>query len=92
MRLMDKQRLVTSEFCTPRCLGFFDDRKDSETSENDFRFNLVYEKAEENVRPVSLYHLIREDSMPSLLDRIRLAHEPPPVSYIYTLSICCIKL
>lgn len=64
-----------SEFCTPRCLGFFDDRKDSAKSENDFRFGLVYEKPEENVSPVSLYHLIREDSMPSLSDRIRLAHK-----------------
>ena len=64
-----------SEFCTPRCLGFFDDRKDSEKSENDFRFGLVYEKPGENASPVSLYHLIRKGSMPSLSDRIRLAHK-----------------
>ena len=64
-----------SEFCTPRCLGFFDERNDSEKSENNFRFGLVYEKPDKNVTPISLHHLIREDSMPSLSDRIRLAHK-----------------
>ena len=55
--------------------GFFDGRKGSEKDGNDFRFGLVFEKSEENVSPISLHYLIREDSMPSLSDRIRLAHK-----------------
>ena len=64
-----------SEFCTPRCLGFFDDRKDSEKSQNDFRFGLVYEKPEDNATPISLNDLIRKVPMPPLSDRIQLAHK-----------------
>ena len=36
-------------------------------------FGLVYENPKENVGPVSMYHLICEDSTPSILDRTRLA-------------------
>ena len=64
-----------SEFCTPKCLGYFDDRKDSEKSQNAYRFGLVYQNPRKDTKPISLRHLIRRNSMPPLSTRIQLAHK-----------------
>ena len=64
-----------SEFCTPRCLGYFDDHKDSTKGQTEFRFGLVYEKPGENVSPTSLHDMIRQIPMPTLSERIQLAHK-----------------
>lgn len=66
------------EFCVPPCLGYFDDRDDSNHSQHDFRFGLIFKNPEwvaPDVEPVSLHHLIRTMPMPSLTDRIALAHK-----------------
>lgn len=67
-----------AEFCVPQCLGYFDDRDDSNHSQHDFRFGLIFKNPEwvsPNVAPVTLHHLIRTMPMPSLTDRIALAHQ-----------------
>ena len=66
------------EFCTPRCLGYFDDRDDSENSIHDQRFGLVFEKPDQadiGRAPISLEYLIRNKPTPSLTERIALAHK-----------------
>ena len=67
-----------AEFCVPKCLGYFDDRDDAENSQHQFRFGLIFQKPEgvpPNVAPVTLHHLINTIPMPSLTDRIALAHK-----------------
>ena len=67
-----------AEFCVPQCLGYFDDRDDSNHSQHAFRFGLIFKNPEwvsPNVKPVTLHHLISTVPMPSLTDRIALAHE-----------------
>ena len=67
-----------TEFCVPQCLGYFDDRDDSNDSQHNFRFGLIFKNPEwvsPNVAPVTLHHLIRTVPMPSLTDRIALAHQ-----------------
>jgi hypothetical protein len=67
-----------AEFCVPRCLGYFDDRDDSDHSQHDFRFGLIFQKPDwvpPNVAPVTLHHLIGTMPMPSLTDRVALAHK-----------------
>lgn len=67
-----------AEFCVPRCLGYFDDRDDSHHSQHDFRFGLIFqlpERVSPDVTPVTLHHLISTVPMPSLNDRIALAHQ-----------------
>jgi len=76
------QELVTllqsdkpSEFCTPHCMGYFDDRDDCDESEHDYRFGLVFKKPGIAREPVSLYQLMVNHSKPSLDDRMLLAHK-----------------
>lgn len=67
-----------AEFCVPQCLGYFDDRDDSPHSQHDFRFGLIFKNPEwvpPDVTPVTLHHLISTVPMPSLTDRIALAHK-----------------
>ena len=61
------------EFCSPRCLGFFDDRDDTVQSEHDYRFGLVFENPSADIGPVSLRQLLTGPKV-SLTDRISLAH------------------
>jgi hypothetical protein len=68
------QRDKPKEFCTPHCLGYFNDRDDSDDSDHEERFGLVFEMPE-NSELLSLYRLIRQISIPSLTDRIALAHK-----------------
>ena len=65
------------EFFAPRCLGYFDDRDDTEDSEHDFRFGLVFEKPTSHCTPVSLHQLISREGFkkPSFTDRAALAHK-----------------
>ena len=64
-----------SDFCTPPCVGYFDDRDDSDESEHEYRFGLVFEMPANASGPVSLHQLIERDTKPSLTDRILLAHK-----------------
>ena len=64
-----------NQFCAPQCLGFFDDREDTQDSQHDARFGLVFQKPEKSGSPVSLRHLISKGPKPSLTDRISLAHK-----------------
>ena len=68
---MDK----TSQFCAPRCLGFFDDRDDVRDSQHEPRFGLVFQKPEKSSLPVSLRQMIFKGPKPSLTDRVLLAHK-----------------
>lgn len=61
------------EFCAPECLGYFDDRDDKEHSDHDFRFGLIFKKAEGGGAPVSLNQMFDKPT-PSLTERIALAH------------------
>ncbi|KAI4130346.1 MAG: hypothetical protein LQ338_001781 [Usnochroma carphineum] len=70
------------EFCSPRCLGYFDDRDDAEQSEHDYRFGLVFEKPVDDLHPVSLHDLLKTP-IPSLTERISLAHK---------ISVCVLYL
>lgn len=66
------------QFCSPRCLGFFDDREDLDRSKHECRFGLVYERRGSDgaeLSPISLHYLIHNEPMPSLSDRVRLAHK-----------------
>lgn len=63
------------QFCAPRCLGFFNDRDDTEDSNHDARFGLVFEKPEKSALPVSLRQMIFTGPKASLTDRISLAHK-----------------
>jgi serine/threonine protein kinase len=65
------------EFCAPQCLGYFDDRDDSENSQHEFRFGLIFQKPDgvtSNVAPVTLHHLLGTIPKPSLTHRVALAH------------------
>jgi hypothetical protein len=67
-----------AEFCVPQCLGYFDDRDDADHSQHDFRFGLIFQKPDwvpPHVAPVTLHHLISTMPMPSLTDRVALAHK-----------------
>ncbi|MCJ1273978.1 hypothetical protein MMC21_001771 [Puttea exsequens] len=63
------------EFCTPKCVGFFDDRDDSDQSQHDPRFGLVFEKPINKSTPISLHQLIGGSKKPSLTIRMKLAHK-----------------
>ncbi|KAL9604725.1 MAG: hypothetical protein Q9179_001763 [Wetmoreana sp. 5 TL-2023] len=71
-----------AEFRAPRCLGYFDDRDDTEHSEHDYRFGLVFEKPE-LLSPVSLYDFITKYPTPTVKNRIVLAHK---------ISVCVLYL
>lgn len=76
-----------SGFCSPRCLGFFDDRTNSKRSKNEYRFDLVYEKPSEDASPVSLRRLLDEIPPPPLSDRTQLAHKTATcVLYLYAVN------
>ena len=64
-----------SQFCAPRCLGFFNDRDDTKDSNHPARFGLVFEKPGESASPVSLRQMLFTGPKPSLTDRISLAHK-----------------
>lgn len=64
-----------SQFCAPRCLGFFNDRDDTKDSNHRSRFGLVFEKPEKSASPVSLRQVIFTEAKPSLTDRVCLAHK-----------------
>ena len=64
-----------SQFCAPRCLGFFNDRDDTKNSNNPTRFGLVFEKPEKRASPISLRQMLFTGPKPSLTDRISLAHK-----------------
>ena len=64
-----------NQFCAPQCLGFFDDREDTQDSQHDARFGLVFQKPEKSGSPVSLRHLISKGPKASLTDRVSLAHK-----------------
>ena len=72
------------EFCAAQCLGYFDDRDDSEDSQHEFRFGLVFEKPRE-LTPISLHDMITTNSEPppSLTARVTLAHQ---------ISVCILYL
>ena len=78
-RIKDLVSLLQSEkpmqFCTPHCLGFFNDREDTRDSDRNARFGLVFEKPKERSSPVSLRQMIYTEPKPSLTDRISLAHK-----------------
>ncbi|KAL8725337.1 MAG: hypothetical protein Q9181_006447 [Wetmoreana brouardii] len=71
-----------ADFCSPRCLGYFDDRDDAEHSEHDYRFGLVFEKPE-LLSPVSLHNFITKYPKPTVRNRIVLAHK---------ISVCVLYL
>ena len=64
-----------SQFCAPRCLGFFNDREDTKHSNHPARFGLVFEKPEKSASPISLRQMLFTGPKPSLTDRISLAHK-----------------
>lgn len=68
------QRPHPKEFIIPQCLGYFDDREDTENSNHDSRFGLVYSKPED-VEIISLRELIETLPIPSLSIRVRFAHK-----------------
>ena len=63
------------EFWTPHCLGYFDDRDDSDQSEHDCRFGLVFEKPGHPSTPISLHDLIISSAKPSLTERVCLSQK-----------------
>ncbi|KAL8870695.1 MAG: hypothetical protein Q9174_003321 [Haloplaca sp. 1 TL-2023] len=63
-----------AEFAAPRCFGYFDDRDNDQNSEHESRFGLVFEKPE-MLSPVSLHQLLTAYPMPSMENRIKLAHK-----------------
>lgn len=79
-----------AEICVPQCLGYIDDRDDSDHSQHEFRFGLIFRKPEgvpPEVAPVSLHQLISTMSMPSLTDRVALAHQVAVcVLYLHAVS------
>jgi hypothetical protein len=67
-----------AEFRIPKCLGYFDDRDDTEESDHKPRFGLIFEKPnayQETPPPVTLLYAISTLECPSLADRIAIAHE-----------------
>ena len=75
------QSTKPKEFCSPLCLGYFDDRDDAEHSEHDYRFGIVFEKPVD-MSEVTLHDLLQTPT-PSLTDRIALAHK---------ISVCILYL
>lgn len=75
-----------TEFCTPKCLGFFDDHTKSGTRE---RFGWVFElpeSAPQNVLPKSLLELLAL-KRPSLTARIKLASRLAScILYLHTVN------
>ncbi|KAL8964697.1 MAG: hypothetical protein Q9183_004274, partial [Haloplaca sp. 2 TL-2023] len=63
-----------ADFAAPRCFGYFDDRDDADNSEHDYRFGLVFEKPE-MLSPISLHQLLTTYPMPSMENRVKLAHK-----------------
>jgi hypothetical protein len=82
-RVQELAALLKSEkprqFCTPCCLGYFDDREDPiYGEENPTRFGFVYEKptyADPDRAPKSLHELLTEEDKPPLTNRIALAYK-----------------
>ena len=64
-----------NEFRTPRCLSYFDYRDDSDKSEHEARFSLLFEKPANSGIPVSLHYLITNRPKPGLSERIGLAYK-----------------
>ena len=62
------------EFCTPECLGWFDDRDHGKKYLNPSRFGLVFKKPANGKTPITLSEMINTHSKPSLNDRMLLAH------------------
>ena len=62
------------DFCTPHCLGYFDDRGNNR--DNPARFGLVFEKpsyAQSSDQAVTLRQLLDNEEKPSLTVRVELA-------------------
>ena len=78
-RIKDLVSLLQSEkpmqFCTPHCLGFFNDRDDIKDSDHNARFGLIFEKPPEKSSPVSLRQMIFTEPKASLTDRVSLARK-----------------
>ncbi|KAL9045779.1 MAG: hypothetical protein Q9214_001237 [Letrouitia sp. 1 TL-2023] len=77
-RIRELSALLQSEkpedFCTPRCLGYFDDRGNSDRNGHLDRFGLVFEISTDSGSPISLHQMITGHDKPSLTDRMGLAH------------------
>ncbi|MCJ1436488.1 hypothetical protein MMC27_005867 [Xylographa pallens] len=72
------QQSQMSEFRIPRCVGFFDDRDDTEDSNHPDRFGIVFEKPDpspDTPGPLSLLDAIIRLPCPSLSVRVVLAHK-----------------
>ncbi|MCJ1381386.1 hypothetical protein MMC17_004496 [Xylographa soralifera] len=72
------QQSQMSEFRIPRCVGFFDDRDDTEDSNHPDRFGIVFEKPDPSPGasgPLSLLDAITRLPCPSLSVRVVLAHK-----------------
>ena len=73
------QRPKPKEFCTPECLGYFDEQDKSKINgpiSGDFRFGLVFIKPNDTTA-VSLLELLQDSRvpMPALTDRVTIAHK-----------------
>ena len=68
------QSAKQNEFCTPKCLGWFDNRDHGKQSSNPSQFGLVFEKPSRGKTPSSLSEMINTHSKPSLTDRMVLAY------------------
>ena len=68
------QSAKQNEFCTPKCLGWFDNRDHGKQSSNPSQFGLVFQKPRHGKKPISLSEMINTRSKPSLTDRMVLAH------------------
>lgn len=66
------------EFRTPKCLGYFDDRADTEESSNPERFGIIFQHAIQYPNapsPISLLKAIQHRLCPSLTARVAMAHK-----------------
>ncbi|MCJ1250857.1 hypothetical protein MMC30_008085 [Trapelia coarctata] len=69
------QREKPPEFCTPHCVGYFDDQEETkDDNEHDFRFGLVFQRPR-GANVVSLAQLLQDMPPPSLADRVDLARK-----------------
>ena len=73
------QRPKPKEFCTPECLGYFDEQDRSKTNgpiTGEFQFGLVFLKPEDSI-VVSLSELLQDQHvfMPGLADRVAIAQK-----------------
>ena len=68
------QSAKENEFCTPKCLGWFDNRDHGKQYSNPSQFGLVFQKPRGGKKPISLSEMINTRSKPSLTDRMVLAY------------------